>query len=39
MKRAEKEIHDLSKRSDGVNDLEKKIFMLAKEMDMGMIMK
>lgn len=39
MKRAEKDIHDISKRSDGVNDLEKKIFMLSKELDISTIMK
>ena len=39
VKRAEKEIHDVSRRSDGVNDLEKKIYMLSKDMDIGMIMR
>lgn len=39
MKRNQKQLHDLSKRSDGVNELEKKIYMLSKQLDVGAIMK
>lgn len=32
-------MHDLSKKSDGINEIEKKVYMLSKELDVSVIMK
>lgn len=39
VKRSEREIYELKKRNDALPELEKKIYLLSKEMDMGAIMK
>lgn len=39
VKRSERDIVELKKRNDTFTELEKKIYMLSKEMDMGAVMK
>lgn len=39
MKRTEKDLHEVSKKGDGINELEKKMYMLSKDLDVGGIMK
>lgn len=39
VKRSEKDIQELKKKNDTFTELEKKIYMLSKEMDMGAITK
>lgn len=39
VKRSEKEIQDLKRKNDGLAEIEKKIYLLSKEVDMGAITK
>lgn len=39
MKRSEKDIYELKKKNDAVTELEKKIYAISKECDMGAINK
>lgn len=39
VKRSEREIHDLKKKNDSVSELEKKIYLLSKDLDVGAITK
>ena len=39
VKRTEKDIYELKKKNDALNELQKKIYALSKELDVGAIMK
>ena len=39
VKKLERDTHELNKKSDSVHDLEKKIYLLTKDMDINVIMK